>query len=341
LPSIRTEKAYRRAAERFNAELAKCALEPTPENYVVVATADEPYLTDASWRFIRAALKWWIAQTQGVQKADYFTELFRDKKPPVKPKLRLMKGMSTQLQLDLIMILRNGHKGRYKLLAADMIEAGVATGLRPVEWKDASVVDDVLRVPNAKFRPGISGNGEVRDLILIDDVITPGERAAIDRVILALNGVEWDEIGGHVRRALIAAKSKLRKMSLITTKETRTRMYDTRHQFAADAKNNLNYEGGEVAAAMGHKSAITAHSSYGKKRRGRVGLSVKPSAANVATVDQESVMKLAASISKAGLKPGPTTVDRPVQEPILHATSPKQGPPMERPHIPSKMPGPD
>lgn len=309
MPSIRTEKAYRRAAARFDAELAKCALEPTPANYVAVATADEPYLTDASWRFIRAAIKWWIAETQGVDNADAFTKLFRDKKPKVKPKLRLVKGMSEQVQSDLLSILRSGQRGRYQLLAADMIEAGVATGLRPVEWKDATLVDDVLHVPNAKFRPGISGNGVSRDLHLVDDVITADERAAIDRVINALNGVEWDVIGGHVRRALISAKKKLKKMSLITSKETRTRIYDARHQFAANAKTNLDYGAGEVAAAMGHRSAITAHSSYGKRRRGKVGLPVKPSTEDVASVDPKSIRKLAASIAKVTAGPNSSGVN--------------------------------
>lgn len=339
MPSTRTERAYRRAAARFDAELAKCALEPTPENYVVVATADEPYLTDASWRFIRAAIKWWIAVTQGDDKADEFTALFRGKKPPVKPKLRLAKGMPEQLQNDLISILRNGQRGRYQLLAADMIEAGVATGLRPVEWKDATLENDVLHVPNAKFRPGISGNGPSRDLYLVDDVITPGERAAIDRVIAALNGVEWDAIGGHVRRALLAAKQKLKRMSLITVKESRTRLYDARHQFAANAKNNLDYIGGEVAAAMGHKSAVTAHASYGKRRRGKVGLPVKPAAENVATVDAKSIRKLSASVAKVTSRSGANRNNEPGNGMQDKATIDRGGTRTETQNKPSRAPG--
>lgn len=299
MPSLRTEKAYRRAATRWNAELARCGLEPTPENYVVVGTADDPYLTDASWRFIRAAIKWWITSEIGHEEAERFTRLFREKKPAVKPKLKLPKGVGPQLEQDLIHVLRNGNRGRFQLLAADMIEAGIATGLRPVEWKDASLVDDVLTVPNAKYRPGVSGNGEKRELFLLDDVITFEQRSAIDRVITALNGVEWDDIGTHVRRALRGAKAELRKMKLITPKEMKTRIYDARHQFAANAKNTLDYQGGEVAAAMGHRSAVTAHTSYGNRRKGRVGLPVKPSAVSVENVDKRSLAKLAGSIAKA------------------------------------------
>lgn len=111
-----------------------------------------------------------------------------------------------------------------------------------------------------------------KELILLDDVITFEQRAAIDRVIDALNGVEWDDIGTHVRRALRGAKAELRKMQLITPKEMKTRIYDARHQFAANAKNTLDYQRGEVAAAMGHRSAVTAHTSYGNRKKGRVGL---------------------------------------------------------------------
>lgn len=317
LPSQRTEKAYRRAASRFDAELDRCGLAPTPENYVVVATADEPYLTDASWRFIRASIKWWISVSQGNDKAEHFTRIFRDKRPGVKPKTRLAKGVSKQLEIDLITILRSGKHGRFKCLAADMLEAGIATGLRPIEWKDAELIDDVLHVTNAKFRPGISGNGNKRELILVDDCITSEQRAAIDRVLSALNGVEWDVIGTHVRRALRGARNKLKKMSLISGKEMRTRIYDARHQFAADAKISLDYEGGEVAAAMGHRSAVTAHSAYGNRKKGRVGLPVKPSRISVENVDKPSLERLSKSIGKAVCRGIDSAVDYSV-EPLNH-----------------------
>lgn len=270
---------------------------------MVVATADDPYLTDASWRFIRAAIKWWIYNEIGQEQAERFTRLFRENKPAIKPKLKLPKGVGKQLELDLIHVLRNGKRGRFQLLAADMIEAGIATGLRPVEWKDASLVDDVLTVPNAKYRPGVSANGEKRELFLIDDVITFEQRAAIDRVIAALSGVEWDDIGTHVRRALRGAKAELKRMKLITPKEMKTRIYDARHQFAANAKTTLDYQGGEVAAAMGHRSAVTAHTSYGNRKKGRIGLPVKPSAESVQNVDKRSLSKLATSIAKAANQP--------------------------------------
>ncbi|MDA4808247.1 hypothetical protein NY486_20505, partial [Enterobacter hormaechei] len=43
----------------------------------------------------------------------------------------------------------------------------------------------------------------------------------------------------------------------------------------------------------------TAHTSYGNRRKGRVGLPVKPSAVSVENVDKRSLAKLAGSIAKA------------------------------------------
>ncbi|OCJ11461.1 hypothetical protein A6U87_27345 [Rhizobium sp. AC44/96] len=180
-----------------------------------------------------------------------------------------------------------------------MIEAGIATGLRPIEWKDAWIEDNVLHVPNAKFRPGISGNGEMRELLLDDEAISESHLNAVFRVLEALHGVEWDDVGQNVRRALAGAKKKLQRMGLVTKKQMKTRLYDARHQFAANAKLSLNYAGGEVAAAMGHRSAVTAHVAYGNRKKGRAGIAVKPSIQSVNNVDEKSLEKLAKSVSKA------------------------------------------
>ncbi|MUO72924.1 hypothetical protein [Agrobacterium vitis] len=188
------------------------------------------------------------------------------------------------------------------MLAADMIEAGIATGLRPIEWKDAWVENNILHVPNAKFRPGISGNGQKRELLLDEDAITESQLNAIYRVLDSLHGMEWDAVGRNVRRALDRAKVKLNRMGFVTKKQMKTRLYDARHQFAANAKIALNYAGGEVAAAMGHRSAVTAHVSYGNRKKGRSGFAVKPSQKSVDNVDSSSLIKLAKSVSKVSKK---------------------------------------
>lgn len=297
--SIRSERAYRRTAARFDDELRLRSLSPSAATYLAVATAEQPELTDASWRFIRAALKWWISQTISDEEAELFTVSFCSARPEVKPKKRLPKALSEQLEIDLITVLRRGTPGRNQKLAADMIEAGIATGLRPIEWKDAWIEDNVLHVPNAKFRPGISGNGQKRELLLDDEAISESHLNAVFRVLEALHGVEWDDVGANVRRALAGAKTKLQRMGLVTKNQMKTRVYDARHQFAANAKMSLDYAGGEVAAAMGHRSAVTAHVAYGNRKKGRVGIAVKPSLQSVNNVDAGSLERLAKSVSKA------------------------------------------
>lgn len=310
--SARSERAYRRTAARFDEELRLRSLSPSAATYLAVATAERPDLTDASWRFIRAALKWWISQTISDDEAERFTASFRSQRPDVKPKKRLPKGLNEQLEIDLITVLRRGTPGRNQKLAADMIEAGIATGLRPIEWKDAWIEDNVLHVPNAKFRPGISGNGEKRELLLDDEAISESHLNAIFRVLDALHGVEWDDVGQNVRRALTGAKKKLQRMGLVTKKQMKTRLYDARHQFAANAKLSLDYAGGEVAAAMGHRSAVTALVSYGNRKKGRAGIAVKPSLQSVNNVDAKSLHKLSKSVAKASA----TEVNKPSSKSI-------------------------
>ncbi len=326
--SARTERAYRRTAARFDEELKLRSMSPSAATYLAVATAERPDLTDASWRFIRAALKWWISQTISDDEAERFTTSFRSERPDVKPKKRLPKGLNEQLETDLITVLRRGTPGRNQKLAADMIEAGIATGLRPIEWKDAWIEDNVLHVPNAKFRPGISGNGEKRELLLDDEAISESHLNAVFRVLEALHGVEWDDVGQNVRRALAGAKKKLQRMGLVTKKQMKTRLYDARHQFAANAKLSLNYAGGEVAAAMGHRSAVTAHVAYGNRKKGRAGIAVKPSIQSVNNVDEKSLEKLAKSVSKASS----TSANKPSFKSVQKAGSSQENQPRgERP----------
>lgn len=112
--SERSERAYRRTAARFDEELRLRSLSPSAATYLAVATAERPDLTDASWRFIRAALKWWISQTISDDEAERFTASFRSQRPDVKPKKRLPKGLNEQLEIDLITVLRRGTPGRNK-----------------------------------------------------------------------------------------------------------------------------------------------------------------------------------------------------------------------------------
>lgn len=296
--AARTERAYRRAAGRFEQRIAASGGTPGALAYVRAMTDLSPSLTDASWRFLRAAVKWWIGITISADEAEQFSRLFPFSRPEVKPKKRLPKQLPMRVSNDLVAVLKGGPVGANKQIAADMLVAGVATGLRPVEWSRARLKGDTLYVRNAKYRPGISGNGKERVLRLVAGIVTDEQRAAIKRLIAALSGREWDEVGGNIRRAFNAAKSRLKSMKLLTPLQMRTRLYEARHQFSADAKLALDYAGGEVAAAMGQRSAMTARISYGNRRKASGTLPVKPSAESVAAVDPKSISRLSASLSR-------------------------------------------
>lgn len=296
--AARTERAYRRAAGRFEQRIVASGATPGALAYVRAMTDFSPSLTDASWRFLRAAVKWWISVTISTDEAEQFTRLFPYSRPECKPKKRLPKRLPERVSTDLVAVLQSGPTGANKQIAADMLIAGVATGLRPVEWSRARLKGNTLYVQNAKYRPGISGNGKERVLLLVDGVITDEQRAAIKRLIVALAGREWDEVGGNIRRAFNAAKDRLKTMKLLTPFQTRTRLYEARHQFSANAKMTLDYAGGEVAAAMGQRSAMTARVSYGNRRKAVGTLPVKPSTESVAAVDPKSISRLTASLSR-------------------------------------------
>lgn len=297
--AVRTERAYRRAGLRFDRVLAEENVSPSATEYVRVLTASGRQLSASSWRFLRASIKWWIGVHHGSEEAELFTRLFAATKPtPLKTK-RPPKKLPQPLAKRLVDALRNTPKGRNKRIAADMLIAGPIVGLRPCEWARAELHGDVLRVQNAKYRPGISGNGPYRELIINWESLTQEQVQSIRRLLNDLKGADWERIGGNIRRAFNNAKKQLKAAGSITKGQSRTRIYEARHQFSADAKKTLDYARGEVAGAMGHRAATTAHVAYGNRSKARGSLPVKPSSESVAAVSPKSVMKLASALAKA------------------------------------------
>ncbi|GAA5666065.1 hypothetical protein Brsp07_04574 [Brucella sp. NBRC 14130] len=278
--------------------LSAAGLAATPANYIAVMTAEQPSLANATWRFMRAAVKWWIGETISVAAAGEFTAAFPNARPPVKARIRYPKKLPNKIADMMTAYLRSGRRGRNKALAADLLEAGTLTGLRPCEWAGATLRGTTLIVPNAKYRPGISGNGVQRELSLLKENLTTRQIATIKRVLSELNGTRWEVIGGNVRRAFNNAKKALLRARTITPKEARTRIYEARHQFAANAKRDLDYRGGEVAAAMGQRSAMTAKAAYGNRSRAGSRTPVKPSADSVKRVDGKSVGRLQRALAR-------------------------------------------
>ncbi len=165
------------------------------------------------------------------------------------------------------------------------------TGLRPIEWADAEYVDDhilcdhkpALVVVNAKRSNG-RANGYARLIPLhhltseqINDIQT--NMAAIKTA--AASGL-YENLYDNCARTLKAANRAIwpRRTTAIT-------LTSARHQFTANAKSRLPPT--SVAALLGHRSAATAQSTYGRRasaQSGAHGLVPTPVNAQVATVTE-------------------------------------------------------
>ncbi|WP_053764602.1 site-specific integrase [Leptospirillum ferriphilum] len=172
------------------------------------------------------------------------------------------------------------------------VVAGRATGLRPSEWEHAELTDGpggpVLVVRNAKHTNG-RGNGETRRIDLSDIVHlatytdSPHPNQAWEAIKSHLaNVVREKEKPDGFRRYKKACRNALYRL----TKEAGVggaNLYAARHQFAADAKR-ANLSQSEVAALMGHSSAETATTHYGRRIQGRGEPVPMPDPREVATV---------------------------------------------------------
>jgi integrase len=167
----------------------------------------------------------------------------------------------------------------------DWLRAGMWTGLRPVEWRDAQWIDikgvPALLVQNAKHSNG-RAHGKTRTVVL--HRCSKEELAVIkrhlDRVLL------WDAAGAFSRMYQSCINKMYLAVRRVWPKRTRhLTLYSTRHQFVADAKaSNLSLV--EIAALMGHAVDDTATEYYGKRAAGQQILKVQAIAEEVARIKQ-------------------------------------------------------
>lgn len=273
-------------------------------------------LSKKTWRLYRNAVSWHLRETYGgVFAGTFLTATDIVEKPPTKTK-RLLRHIEPSVLKTIVTTLVERTDERAHRLA-DLMIAMVATGLRQKEFAAAELVNRngwVLVVENAKFRsptdgvPG-RGNGRVRELH-IDSNTSPALLETIKRTIAWCHGREWRKtLGPHVNRIFRSVIDDLVKRRSIGSKWKRLRIYDCRHQFSANAKEHLDLMAGEVAAAMGHRSVVTAVSHYGKRGFASSGaVMVRPSATSLAAVSEASKTKVRSlvqrsELARAGRKP--------------------------------------
>lgn len=211
----------------------------------------------------------------------------------------------------------NGHR-----IAVTLFHASVLFGLRPCEWAGASWADNTrttLVVANAKTasrvmdhgpfsgRLWVRGNGAARRLNLSAEGALMGVRDLVDEVIANEKVMPWQRHRSSLYRAFRSLVEQGKKQGTLPRRLQHLTIYSARHQFAADAKGTMNLTAGEVAAAMGHSSARTAISGYGKRMRGGAFAPVAhPDPASVAAVRNVSFQIREPAIRKAPLPAVPS-----------------------------------
>jgi len=197
-----------------------------------------------------------------------------------------------------ISYLRHFSRSALAPILIDWLVAGVATGLRPIEWQatDVEIREDPnapggryiwLYVLNAKATNG-RANGIVRTLDLShfrDETVRAVQRMSRNGNEWLLNG-SYDTKQSQCAQLLYSVSEKLFRQ-----KKKVYSLYSARHQFVANAKSYHKPEA--VSALVGHIVTDTAISSYGKKRSCWAPEDIKdrpePVAEEVATVRQRHV----------------------------------------------------
>lgn len=168
------------------------------------------------------------------------------------------------------------------------IRAGKYTGLRPIEWKAAELVEEkkVLIVKNAKNSNGRSfADQRVLSLKHLDDDKIKDIKLHLILVKKMVENNSWDLYYG-------GCSSLLRRLSrkLWPSKKKYPSLYSCRHQFSADMKAS-GCSKREVAALMGHASERTAESHYGKKIHGTRGKKPSISKLDVSLIKKSEKQK--------------------------------------------------
>lgn len=165
------------------------------------------------------------------------------------------------------------------------LRASIITGLRPVEWKNAIIIDyegnKALQIQNAKATNGRS-HGITRTLLLKDltedDLIVIKSHLNNVRTFIGMDEYEYFYKGCAIALYKACRRCWPKRKKHIT-------LYSTRHQFSANAKSS-GFSKLEVAAMMGHAVDITSTIHYGRKTAGNEELSVSPLTEDVSRVRQ-------------------------------------------------------
>lgn len=230
-------------------------------------------------------------------------EIKKQRAANVKKGLRTSSQKAKRLSWDDLDLLRAElHISKSKFAHKTMLwfMAGMLTGLRPTEWRDAVLTlnkkgEKILLVQNAKNTNG-RAHGKEREIILQN--LKPDDLAIIEDHVESIQRYQgqgddaFEDYYYNCRRLISHVGNRLwpRRLKHPT-------LYTARHMFAADIKNQFDVYG--VAALMGHASTRTASANYAPKWSSTSGGSrVEPSERDVAVVTARNEEKEAPRIAK-------------------------------------------
>ncbi|MBC7751136.1 MAG: hypothetical protein H7Z73_05375 [Candidatus Saccharibacteria bacterium] len=195
---------------------------------------------------------------------------------------------------ELALLVKNTQdmKGKWIKPALLWMLANIQVGLRPSEWKSASLIEaggkTTLVVVNGKNTNG-RAHGLLRHL-----EVTNLKYEELKWVKLQLEAIRlyvkddatWEIYYGGVRKTIHKITRKF-----LTNRNKYISLYSTRHQFSANAKSE-GMSKIEVAALMGHAVDETAGLHYGKKKHGSGNCKVKACKAEMQKVRIKSIPQI-------------------------------------------------
>lgn len=292
-----TRNAYARIATMLRSRaIARHQFDPMPLNpHTAAALAlellqSEPQVSAATARLYRAAVLWdldnreyeaddldramsLLEQEDGpeeMERGDLIRSMRRNREREAP---RGAQQKATHLSLNDIQLLVDTLRlstARHSNETADWFAATLLTGLRPIEWRNASIVSDWLIVQNAKHSQGRS-HGPIRRMHLASLVLH--ERACLDR---HLETAQRAASEGRFAELYHGCRDLLRRTAdkLWPGRAKHPALYTARHIFGAGAKNSWPPD--KVAALMGHGSVHSAAQYYAKRQFAVGPVSVEP-----------------------------------------------------------------
>ena len=172
------------------------------------------------------------------------------------------RGLSQKLRRETVLCLAESRMPMAKTLAR-ILAIGDTVGLRPSEWANSRVQDDVLLVSSAKMSDRM-----MRGLVPVRELnLRPLGRKRIETINLICDDLQ-KHLGHYGTEEKVMARCA--KVLQIHRTDPLMTLRSLRHQFRKNAQS-AGWNSAQIAVAMNHRSAASQH-AYGRDAKGRRGI---------------------------------------------------------------------